>query len=63
MTAIEEKKIPTATDLRESVERAGCRACLQKRLHTAEEWANHPMAGHGYTKQTGYSHPVLARHV
>lgn len=34
-----------------------CAACMGERLHTAEEWKNHPLAGHGYTKESGWSHP------
>lgn len=34
-----------------------CEACALKRYHTPEEWANHPMAGHGFVKETGWSHP------
>lgn len=34
-----------------------CAACMGERLHTAEEWKNHPLAGHGFTKESGWSHP------
>lgn len=30
---------------------AQCPACAEKRMHTAEEWANHPDAGKGRSKQ------------
>jgi hypothetical protein len=37
-----------------------CPACIEKRLHTeAETAAYHPYSGHGYTKETGWSHPDL----
>lgn len=40
----------------------GCHACEMKRLHTPEERrAFHPFAGHGRTKETGYSHPDLKK--
>jgi hypothetical protein len=35
-----------------------CPACHFKRLHTAEDWKNHPWAGHGYNG-TSWSHPDL----
>jgi hypothetical protein len=38
---------PTADQLRERTERANCPACIGKRCHTAEEYKNHPMRGHG----------------
>jgi hypothetical protein len=36
-----------------------CPACDAKRLHSEEEWKNHPLRGHGYTKEQGWSHPAL----
>jgi hypothetical protein len=36
-----------------------CAACAEKRLHTPEEWKNHPYAGHGYTPEQGWTHPAL----
>jgi hypothetical protein len=33
-----------------------CPACQDKRVHDVSEWLNHPLAGHGYTKETGWSH-------
>lgn len=32
---------------REARERASCPACIEKRLHTEQEWKNHPYRGHG----------------
>ena len=49
----------TAVDLRETKERATCPACIAKRPHTPEDWANHPGAGHGYTRETGYSSSLV----
>jgi hypothetical protein len=34
-----------------------CAACVGQRTHTPQEWKNHPLAGHGYSKETGYTHP------
>jgi len=34
-----------------------CPACANRRLHTPEEWKNHPLAGHGYSPETGWSSP------
>jgi hypothetical protein len=42
-------------------ERAACAACQTYRAHSAEEWKNHTFARHGYTKETGWTHPILAR--
>lgn len=36
-----------------------CPACAVKRFHTPEEWKNHPFAGHGFTKEAGWSHAGL----
>ena len=39
---------------------AGCEACAAFRLHTEEELAAfHPYARHGYTRETGWTHPDL----
>lgn len=38
-----------------------CAACQERRCHTAEEWKNHPLAGHGYTPETGWTHPEAQR--
>ena len=38
---------------------AGCAACEAKRVHTAEDWRHHPLAGHGMTREQGASHPAL----
>ena len=37
-----------------------CPACESKRLHTTEDWAQHPYAGHGYVPGHGWTHPDLA---
>jgi len=36
-----------------------CPACADKRLHTLEDWAQHPYAGHGYVAGQGWTHPDL----
>ena len=36
-----------------------CPACESKRLHTPEDWAQHPYAGHGYVPGHGWTHPDL----
>lgn len=37
-----------------------CPACQKSRLHSDEERKTfHPLAGHGYTRETGWSHPQL----
>jgi hypothetical protein len=36
-----------------------CPACIVQRFHSAEDWNNHPLAGHGYTREQGWSHPDL----
>ena len=38
-----------------------CPACLEKRLHTHEDWRNHPLAGHGYAPELGWTHPEAQR--
>jgi hypothetical protein len=30
-----------------------CPACVERRLHDAVEWALHPLAGHGYSRESG----------
>lgn len=41
---------------RERRERASCPACIAQRCHTDEEWKLlHPGAGHGYTKEGGWT--------
>jgi hypothetical protein len=37
-----------------------CPACIDKRLHTPEDWAHHPYATHGYVSGHGWTHPDLA---
>jgi len=35
-----------------------CGACMGQRLHTDAEWKqHHPLAGHGFTRESGWSHP------
>ncbi len=47
------------TDPREIAERENCSACLGQRAHTPEENLAHPCAGHGFTKETGWTHPLI----
>ena len=42
-----EKKL-SPLELQEKLERDNCAACIQKRVHSIEEWKNHPNAGHGF---------------
>ena len=38
----------------------GCPACEAHRVHSPEEWREfHPLAGHGYTRESGWTHEVL----
>lgn len=37
-----------------------CSACQAKRLHTDEDWKQHPYKGHGFLKGQGWSHEDLA---
>ncbi len=40
-----------------------CAACKEGRVHTAADWKNHPLAGHGYVGEQGWTHPdALAAH-
>lgn len=32
-----------------------CTACPYKRQHTAEDWKSHPLAGHGYSREVGWT--------
>lgn len=36
-----------------------CGACMGERLHTDAEWEHHPFAGHGFTKEQGWTHSDL----
>lgn len=37
-----------------------CGACIAQRVHDNAEWAYfHPMAGHGFTPETGWTHADL----
>lgn len=36
-----------------------CPACREKRIHTDEEWKNHPLRGHGFADNRGWTHPDL----
>jgi len=35
---------------------AECPACVEKRCHTWAEWQYHPLVGHGFTMDTGWTH-------
>lgn len=51
--------IPTTKVPRELAERESCPACQSDRHHTGPEWAHHPLAGHGFTKEQGWTHQTL----
>ena len=34
---------------------APCPACSAARVHTPADWQHHPLAGHGYTQETGWT--------
>lgn len=37
-----------------------CLACQKKRLHNETEWKlHHPLSRHGFTKEQGYSNPLV----
>ncbi len=37
-----------------------CTACNADRIHTPAEWKEyHPLAGHGYSPEVGWTHPDL----
>jgi hypothetical protein len=36
-----------------------CPACVAKRQHDEYTWINHPLARHGYSPETGWTHPDL----
>jgi len=39
-----------------------CPACIGFRLHTENEWEQfHPLHGHGFTRETGWTHPELEK--
>ncbi len=38
-----------------------CKACRDHCCHTKVEWRNHPLAGHGFTPETGWTHPEAKR--
>lgn len=38
-----------------------CPACSEKRVHTPEDWKNHPYAGHGFVHGHGWTHPDLEK--
>lgn len=39
-----------------------CIACQEKRQHTVKEYKQyHPLAGHGYTPESGWTHPDIAQ--
>lgn len=40
----------------------GCPACEARRRHAPEERREyHPLAGHGYAPELGWTHPVLVQ--
>jgi hypothetical protein len=34
-----------------------CPACKNKRQHATEDWVNHPLAGHGFAPELGWTCP------
>ena len=32
-----------------------CSACIAKRIHTEDDWKNHPLARHGFVKEHGFT--------
>ncbi len=34
----------------------GCPACQERRQHTEADWRHHPLRGHGYTQETGWTY-------
>lgn len=34
-----------------------CPACVAQRLHTEQEHRYHPLMGHGFSPETGWTHP------
>lgn len=38
-----------------------CPACAAQARHDEETWKLHPYRGHGYLKETGWTHPDLER--
>lgn len=36
-----------------------CPACVEQRTHDAVEWALHPLAGHGFSPESGWTHEEL----
>ena len=46
---------------RELEESRNCPACIEKRCHMEAEWKHHPCAGHGYTKEQGWTHEILGK--
>lgn len=35
-----------------------CPACIEQRTHDTVEWALHPLAGHGYSPESGWTGPL-----
>lgn len=61
--AIEKSPQEQLIESMEAMERANCPACIARRCHTAEEnREHHPRTGHGFTPETGWTHPDLVRH-
>jgi hypothetical protein len=36
-----------------------CKACVERGVHSPQDWLNHPYAGHGYNREQGWSHRDL----
>jgi hypothetical protein len=34
-----------------------CPACRAQRIHSENDWINHPLRGHGFTPETGWTYP------
>jgi len=39
----------------------GCPACEHHDIHFQEDWLYHPHAGHGFTPESGWTHPDLGK--
>ncbi len=38
-----------------------CPACVAKTLHAEEDWLKHPLNRHGYSPESGWTHPDLKK--
>ena len=53
-------RTPKQSGLRSAEDLKTCPACKVKRIHKPEElFKFHPLAGHGYTREQGPSHPDI----